>query len=507
MSSDSIPEISEINSRKFPTLNNNAIIIHPNPSNQHKQQSITNNISFNNLSSQNQLNLCSNLNVNISSGHLQHVQFNTSAIGNNNKYNNNMFVNYVTNNNNNNNHNVVYRQINNQYQYGLNALNNNGNQIINHNSMQTNHQFGNNSLNRSKSRTFQSVNNTQKVKNSLQNTNYTDKKIKRRFIVQSRINHIKSCVNQPNTTHSFQQNNHLQTVQSQYQYRYHYQQQQQQQQPQQQRQPQNNNNNNNIHIPLVSRYPKSITITNTDKYETVLKDYTFNNKNNDDDKLKYGEAQLLEITLQSAVTLSLSQRIKKGQSNHKIMNEYKSVTGRFLKFTKLSGLNNLDIVKVWKIKNDKLMDDYKWRKKSILRGLDNDASKLNEKCLYHGTNINVIPKIITQGFLRQFTTRHAFGAGCYFALNPAYSAHPRYSTPNSEGIQFIFVCSVICGEYCKGNARMKVPECKPNTNNVLYETTVNDIEKPTIFVTFNDSQAIPRYLIAFKNKDLKIIQK
>ena len=224
-------------------------------------------------------------------------------------------------------------------------------------------------------------------------------------------------------------------------------------------------------------------------------------------KLKYGEARLSEITdkFQSGFH-PISSLSGMGTFNkNKHVNEYKSVTGRFLKFTNLSGLQNIEVVKVWKIRNDKLMDDYKWRKKSILRGLDQDVSKLNEKCLYHGTNIHVIPKIITQGFLRQFTTRHAFGAGCYFALNPAYSAHPRYSTPNSEGLQFMFVCSVICGEYCRGNPRMKVPDCKPNTNNVLFETTVNDIMKPTVFVTFQDNQAVPMYLIAFKNKDLKII--
>ena len=243
-----------------------------------------------------------------------------------------------------------------------------------------------------------------------------------------------------------------------------------------------------------------ISETTTGEDETECKHCNSLNQHKQNKKLKYGEARLSEITntTQSAIPSISSNK-------NKNINEYKSVSGRFLKFTNLSGLRNIEVVKVWKIRNDKLMDDYKWRKKSILRGLDHDISKLNEKCLYHGTNIHVIPKIITQGFLRQFTTRHAFGAGCYFALNPAYSAHPRYSTPNSEGLQFMFVCSVICGEYCRGNPRMKVPDCKPNTNNVLYETTVNDILKPTVFVTFQDNQAVPMYLIAFKNKDLKII--
>eukprot|EP01083_Nonionella_stella_P023583 65256_1 len=245
-------------------------------------------------------------------------------------------------------------------------------------------------------------------------------------------------------------------------------------------------------------------------YENILKPYICN-KTHRPRPLKYGEAQLLEIERTDVVQQPHSAAPYNSIEYHlemaeKLMGVRRTSTNPDSEYKriseKLSHLT-LQILKVYRVQNDKLLDDYEHRRQSIKRGLGNDASKLNETVLYHGTNSAVIPKIITQGFLRQFTTRYAFGQGCYFALNPSYSTHPRYAVPNREGIQFVFVCDVICGEYCKGNPTMKVPDVKPNTNNILYETTCNDVANPTVFVTFNDNQAIPRYLIAFRNPKLR----
>ena len=230
------------------------------------------------------------------------------------------------------------------------------------------------------------------------------------------------------------------------------------------------------HQPYYNTKSQQIRTMDTRTHHLVLANYIRPRS----DKLKYGEARLTDIT------------------QH---NESKSICKTFLEHTQAARLD-VYIMIVYKIQNEKLSEEYKHRRKSIKRGLDGDECKLNERYLFHGTNLSVIPKIITQGFLRQFTQRHAFGQGCYFAVNAAYSAHPRYSTPNTEGTQFVFVCSVICGEYCKGNAAMKVPDIKPNTDNILYETTCNDVDRPSVFVTFSDNQAIPVYLIAFKNRRL-----
>jgi poly [ADP-ribose] polymerase 10/14/15 len=46
---------------------------------------------------------------------------------------------------------------------------------------------------------------------------------------------------------------------------------------------------------------------------------------------------------------------------------------------------------------------------------------------------------------------------------------------------------------------MKIPPAKnPINPNVLYDTVVDHVRNPTIFVVFYDAQSYPEYLITFK---------
>merc|ERR1712228_1155348 len=149
----------------------------------------------------------------------------------------------------------------------------------------------------------------------------------------------------------------------------------------------------------------------------------------------------------------------------------------FLKEATKWGMD-LEIVDVYEVVNNKLLDGYRARYSLIERGLD-DAAKTNERFLFHGTRQESIPQIISQGFLRQFAANKSlYGLGSYF--------------------------SVICGESCKGSKLMKIPINKQGTM-VPYETAVDRLEHPTMFVTFADNQALPVYLIAFIQKENKFV--
>ena len=90
-----------------------------------------------------------------------------------------------------------------------------------------------------------------------------------------------------------------------------------------------------------------------------------------------------------------------------------------------------------------------------------------------------------------------FGCGVYFALEANYSARDQYSVPSSDGIKYMFICSVIIGEYTIGTSEMKIaPPLAPGSD-LLYDTLV-DKDKPTIFVALTDGQAYPDYLVSFK---------
>ena len=108
-----------------------------------------------------------------------------------------------------------------------------------------------------------------------------------------------------------------------------------------------------------------------------------------------------------------------------------------------------------------------------------------------------MPKIVQQGFNRSFAGKNAvaFGRGVYFARDSSYSVDRRYSTPSKQGVQHIFLCRVVVGEFCQGRHGALTPD--ERSAHVLHDSTVNDIASPSIFVTYHDAQAYPAYLIKF----------
>ena len=125
--------------------------------------------------------------------------------------------------------------------------------------------------------------------------------------------------------------------------------------------------------------------------------------------------------------------------------------------------------------------------------------------LFHGTGEDTALKIMSQGFNRNFgfleVNKNAltmYGKGVYFAANASYSSSHRYSKPNGAGEQQMFACRVLVGEYCLGRKDQPTPDVRQGTE--LFDSTVDDVNKPEIFVTYHDAQAYPEYLITFKTQ-------
>ena len=93
-----------------------------------------------------------------------------------------------------------------------------------------------------------------------------------------------------------------------------------------------------------------------------------------------------------------------------------------------------------------------------------------------------------------------FGDGVYFAVQAQYSCSNTYSRPDPVGIKRIYLCRVLTGEYTMGKSGMRVPPQKKSgaSAHAIYDSVVNHVTTPTMYVIFNDTQAYPDYLIAFK---------
>ncbi|XP_021323967.1 protein mono-ADP-ribosyltransferase PARP10 [Danio rerio] len=160
--------------------------------------------------------------------------------------------------------------------------------------------------------------------------------------------------------------------------------------------------------------------------------------------------------------------------------------------------NKIRIIKVEKLMNKLLHDQYRLKKASIEQSTSEPQF---ERTLYHGTSETSVKEICIHGFNRSFCGKNAtvYGQGVYFAVNASLSVSDTYSPPNADGHKFIFVAKVLTGEFTVGKHEMKAAPLKENSAVPFrYHSVTDQINSPTLFVIFNDTQAYPKYLITCK---------
>jgi len=153
---------------------------------------------------------------------------------------------------------------------------------------------------------------------------------------------------------------------------------------------------------------------------------------------------------------------------------------------------------VERVQNVSMWQTYAVKRQTILsREQGVDSGRLERRWLFHGTNTEVLDKIIQQGFNRSFCGKNAtmYGKGVYFARDARYSCSKTYSVPDSCGVQHMFACRVTVGEYVGGVKDALTPDVR--VGNVLYDSTVDVMDDPNLFVCYHDSQAYPDYIIHF----------
>ena len=176
---------------------------------------------------------------------------------------------------------------------------------------------------------------------------------------------------------------------------------------------------------------------------------------------------------------------------------YKKIAGDFLKTAK-----GYKITSICQVKTDAeiLFNAYAQRKDRQLSKLPRNKTPGHQrsssvKSLYHGAPAENLAVIIKSKFNRSYGSVYVYGKGAYFAVNASYSVDEGYAKPDSSHEQHMFVCDVVIGQYIKGSSSMTTAPKKFDLTD--YANTVDDIKNPTIFVAWEDYQAIPRFLISF----------
>ncbi|XP_033059132.1 protein mono-ADP-ribosyltransferase PARP10 [Trachypithecus francoisi] len=157
--------------------------------------------------------------------------------------------------------------------------------------------------------------------------------------------------------------------------------------------------------------------------------------------------------------------------------------------------SSIRIVRVERVSHPLLQQQYELYRERLLQRCERRPV---EQVLYHGTTAPAVPDICAHGFNRSFCGRNAtvYGKGVYFARRASLSVQDRYSPPNAEGHKAVFVARVLTGDYGQGRRGLRAPPLRgPGHVLLRYDSAVDCICQPSIFVIFHDTQALPTHLI------------
>ncbi|KAK2141009.1 hypothetical protein LSH36_1185g00068 [Paralvinella palmiformis] len=164
----------------------------------------------------------------------------------------------------------------------------------------------------------------------------------------------------------------------------------------------------------------------------------------------------------------------------------------FEKFFATMDQTRFKIDYIFRIQNLGLWEKY-IRKKREMQLSVHLKGNANEKSLFHGvSNQEIVRCICREGFDWRVCGKHGtlYGNGSYFARDASYSNN--YSIKNRSRKRQMFLSLVLVGAYTQGEQNVTRPP-------QLYNSCVDDMTDPNIYVIFHDDQSYPEYLIEYKS--------
>ncbi|XP_071143630.1 uncharacterized protein [Mytilus edulis] len=160
---------------------------------------------------------------------------------------------------------------------------------------------------------------------------------------------------------------------------------------------------------------------------------------------------------------------------------------------------------IYRIQNRKLWSEFETKKKLMLADVEQDGRSrdIGERHLFHGTDsLETCYGICTNNFDFRTSGRNAtmYGQGSYFAVHAEYS-HSYTKANTSSDNRIMFRSKVLVGQFTKGDPSLRRPPEIPGQFHKLYDSCVDDLQNPQIFVVFDRNQCYPEYLIMYKDSE------
>uniref|UniRef100_H3AJ92 Poly [ADP-ribose] polymerase n=1 Tax=Latimeria chalumnae TaxID=7897 RepID=H3AJ92_LATCH len=154
------------------------------------------------------------------------------------------------------------------------------------------------------------------------------------------------------------------------------------------------------------------------------------------------------------------------------------------------------IQKIERVQNTFLHYAYEVRKKALEK--KNGPGEAKERTVFHGTSVESCKAICQNGFDRSYAGKHGtvLGHGVYFATDPSLSAS--YCRQNVSRSMMMLQARILAGRWTAGAPGMKtLPPRSLGNPSDLYDSLVDIVSNPSVYVILHDAQAYPEYLITF----------
>lgn len=102
-------------------------------------------------------------------------------------------------------------------------------------------------------------------------------------------------------------------------------------------------------------------------------------------------------------------------------------------------------------------------------------------------------------FIYFHTASVIYGNGVHFFRDAAraisVSSPP---DPNLSGFKYVYFARVLVGDFTFGGSGTVAPPSKRSNPHAFYDSVVDNVTNPSVFVIFNSLQTYPEYLIKLK---------
>ncbi|XP_072309372.1 protein mono-ADP-ribosyltransferase PARP12-like [Eucyclogobius newberryi] len=154
-----------------------------------------------------------------------------------------------------------------------------------------------------------------------------------------------------------------------------------------------------------------------------------------------------------------------------------------------------EVLQIERIQNRAVWEGFQLHKTHMKH--KNGGQPVLEKKLFHGTEPKFVNTICETNFDWRVcgVNGTVYGQGSYFARDASYS----HDYTGDFDPRFMFVSRVLVGDFAKGVAGYRRPPSKDGGDVNLFDSCVDNVVNPSIFVVFKEQQIYPEYLLQYKH--------